>query len=206
MKILTSSGAAIAVSLPAPLPIVSAINICLTGVFMLSACQKKTTANEQITPAATPLVSQAAAVSNYAYGTILKFDAGGEAKRYEVSGWSTPEGDFTWTDKSIAVLALRLDPSDAPAVLQMTLQGLVKGTELPSQPVEVAINERTVATWEVSEKRTFTGIIPADLIKSGGAITIRLRMPKATSPASIGMNTDQRILGVSAFDLQIATQ
>lgn len=150
----------------------------------------------------------AAAPSDNSYqpGTMVHFSVNGDAKRYQVSGWSAPEGEFTWTEQKSAVLTFRLNPEKSSYVLKMTLQGLVKPPDLPSQTVEVKANQQPVATWEVSAKREFSATIPPDSLKSDGLLTISLTLPKATTPVSLGMNTDQRLLGVSCYDLQLIKQ
>jgi hypothetical protein len=180
---------------PTSVSLFSKIVALSIAVTLLAGCGKKPDGN-----------AAAASDNGYQPGTMVRFGVSGDAKRYQVSGWSTPEAEFTWTDQKSAVLTFRLNPERSSYVLKMTLQGLVKPPDLPSQTVEVKANQQPVATWEVSAKREFSATIPPDSLKADGLLTIILTLPKATTPVSLGMNTDQRLLGVSCYDLQLIKQ
>lgn len=113
--------------------------------------------------------------NGYQSAKMVRFGVSGDAKRYQVSGWSGPEGAFTWTEQKSAVLTLQLNPEKSSYVLRMTLQGLVKPPELPSQIVEVQANQQPVATWEVTAKREFTAAIPPVLLKPDGLLTMLIK-------------------------------
>jgi len=141
--------------------------------------------------------------NRYQFGTLLSFGIGGTAAPFKVSGWSGDEQGHTWTDKSVAVLSFEIDPTNEPLLLRMTLSGLTKEPALPFQPVEVAVNGSKVADWQVSTVSQFSAVIPMDVQRPKGLLTIEFRIPKATSPASLGMSNDERMLGISVSDLKI---
>ncbi|HMH05068.1 MAG TPA: hypothetical protein VK579_00160, partial [Terriglobales bacterium] len=141
--------------------------------------------------------------NRYQLGTPVVFGLGGTAGPFKVSGWSQDEQGHTWTDKELAVLSFQIEPGQEPLVLRMTLTGLTKEPSLPFQPVEVDVNGSKVADWQVANTSQFTTVIPPEAVKGGGSLRIEFKTPKATSPASLGMNGDSRVLGISVSDLVI---
>jgi hypothetical protein len=186
------------------------VAIVISLSFLLSACDQGSAPQTLASPTSTTApektsASSATADQSYSYGTVINFGQGGQAKRYQVSGWSGTEQLFTWTDKTTAVLAFKIPPTQSALTLRMSLEGLT-GMGLPFQPVRIEANGREIANWDVSTKQDFTAVIPADVAMASGPLTLTLQIPKATTPASLGQNKDVRTLGVHAFDLEISQQ
>lgn len=158
---------------------------------------------EQSSPAATAS-SLAKGASEDVVGKIINFTP--ESDRYRISGWNKPEGNYAWSEGKSAKLALPI-PADAGALtIKMTLRGLIQPPALSSQPVELYASNRKVADWQVADSGVFTAEIPAELTKSAaGTLNLELRIPKAASPHSLGMNTDGRILGVCAYSIEVSS-
>ncbi len=156
-------------------------------------------------PADTTASSSSAPAPEVAYGTKVSFGQGGNSAPMRVSGWSATEEKFTWTEGTSAVLKVKVPASDSAVTLKMTLAGLIKAPELPYQPVEVMVNNQKVADWQVANTAVFTAILPRELTKPGGELTILLKTPKATSPKTLEQSADARVLGVSCFDLELTT-
>jgi hypothetical protein len=165
------------------------------------SCEKTTpTASQPTSPAAAN--SLANAVPGSVVGKVIQFTP--DSERYRVSGWNKSEGASAWSEGTSARLALPVPADAGPLTLKMTLRGLVQPPTLPFQPVEVYANDQKIADWEVSESAAFTAEIPAELTKSGGGtLSLQLRISKATSPKSLGINTDARILGVSCYSIEL---
>ena len=151
----------------------------------------------------TPGESTPSSGVDLAYGTKVSFGTGGNSEPLRVSGWSRTEPQFTWTEGTSAVLAMRVSPTTDPVVLKMKLVGLTKDPDLPFQPVEVYINDQKVADWHVANTAEFSAAIPQAITRSGGLLGITLKIPKAVSPKALGLSADPRVLGVSCFDLQL---
>jgi hypothetical protein len=173
------------------------------GLFFLFthvSAQKTSPATSQPTTPATAS-SPASAISGNVVGQVIQFTS--DSERYRVSGWSKTEGNYAWTEGISARIALPI-PADAGALtLKMTLRGLTQPPALPSQPVEVYVKDQKVADWQVSETAPFTAEIPAALTKGIKMLTVEFRIPKATSPKTLGMNADGRILGICAYSLEV---
>ena len=170
------------------------------GLFLLlthaSGQKPSPTASQPTSPAAAN--SPASAI-----GQIIQFTS--DSERYRVSGWSKTEGNYAWTEGTSARLALPIPTDAGTLTLKMTLRGLTQLPTLPFQPVEVYANNQKVADWQVAETAAFMAEVPAELTKSGGGtVNLELRIPKAASPKSLGMNSDERILGVCAYSIELS--
>jgi hypothetical protein len=141
--------------------------------------------------------------SKYELGRAINFGKGRESERFRVAGWSHTEDQMTWTEGSSAVLNFSGLPPSEPLTIKMTMNGLTKGAELPAQPTEVYANGKKIADWQVAEKNEYLTFIPADVVSDTGSLRIEFRLPKATSPQSLGLNADLRVLGICVFNLVI---
>ncbi len=139
----------------------------------------------------------------YQLGTKLDFGTGGNAKVYEVSGWSTAEPGFTWSDKSTASLAFKIDGASGPLQLRARLNGFMKMPELPAQSVELSANGQKIADWEVGEETEMVATVPAKAVSADGILRIDFKMPKAVSPKSLGGSDDSRTLGIALRSLEL---
>ncbi len=141
---------------------------------------------------------------DYAYGTVSSLAQGGQGQIYCTFGWSKPEEKFSWTEGQSAGLSLRAPPSGAPITLRMKLAGFTNPPGLPAQAVEVSVNGRQIAAWQVASTANFFAIIPSDVSASGGNLTIVLKIPNAASPKALGLNPDGRTLGICCFEMELS--
>jgi hypothetical protein len=138
----------------------------------------------------------------YTLGSVVKFGAGGEAEKFKVSGWSSAEKEFTWTEGKGAKLSFALPQSESALTLRMKLVGLIHPPEVTYQPVEVYVNGEKIAEWQVAAPANFTATIPQK-IAAVKTLEIELRTPKSTTPKALKMNDDVRVLGVCCYEIQI---
>lgn len=151
-------------------------------------------------------ISEADSLENpraYALGTVIAFGAGRGSERYKVSGWSSEELDFTWTEGKAATLQMDVPPSAGPLSLRTRMRGIGRSAQLPFQPTDVFVNGEKVAHWEVGEPAEFRADIPPALITVSGSLLIEFRTPMAIAPSELGGNADTRVLGLCVFELQI---
>ncbi len=145
--------------------------------------------------------------TEYKFGKVINFAAGGGSQPYKKSGWHIAEEYYTWIGRQPALLELKIPPSDCPLVLKMKLSGITDAWELPTQPTQILINGRPVAEWQVGpDWDIFETPIPSDIAAQGGDIEIELLAPKAVSPESLGVGSDQRILGVRCEGMKITEE
>lgn len=160
----------------------------------LAGCgRSETTANTTPTPAA--------AVQ---FGTQISFGEGGNSELYKVSGWSKTEAKFTWTEGTSARLKIPVTATDDPVSLKLTMAALIKPPELPLQPVEIYVNDQKIAEWQVGTTAEFVAAIPSSFTKVGGDLNVEIKTPKATSPKSLGLSADPRVLGICCFQIELA--
>ncbi|HXM32025.1 MAG TPA: hypothetical protein VN921_00110 [Chthoniobacterales bacterium] len=134
---------------------------------------------------------------------MVRFSAGSGSEIYRVSGWSGAEAEFTWTDGTSAKLKLPIPDHDGPLTLRMKLGGLIQPRELPVQNVAVYANGEKIADWQVGEPADFTAPIPLELTRNAEDLNIKLRIPDAASPQSLGMSYDGRLLGVRCYFVEL---
>ena len=134
---------------------------------------------------------------NYTPGTVLYFDERDTARGFLVSGFSANEGVHTWTCANDAEMLFILP--EAPGRLKLELNHSTYNGE---QPVEVWINDRLVDTYTASGATKHTSLIPAGTV-NGTELRLRLHLPDACSPDSLGRSIDKRLLALSMQSLVI---
>jgi len=138
------------------------------------------------------------------YGTRIVFGQGGNSDSYKVSGWGRTEEKFTWSEGTSAELRIPVAATDDIIVLKMRIAALFKAPELPFQPVEIYINGQKIVEWQVGDTAEFAVAIPHDITKLGGVLTLNIKTPKATSPKTLGLSADPRVLGICCLDLELS--
>ena len=138
------------------------------------------------------------------YGSKITFARGGNSEPYKKRGWSPTEEKFTWSEGTSAQLQISVAATNDPVTLKMRIAALVKPPELPSQPVEVFINDQKIVEWQVGDTSEFVARVPPDFTKKGGVLNIDIKTPKATSPKALGLSADPRVLGICCLDLELS--
>ena len=176
---------------------------CLVGALLFSAC------DIELEP---PHTSEPR-FHLYAYGERVGFGLGGDSHRFRLHGWSHTEPHFTWTEGVGASLLFLVPRTNREVTLEMRLVPFVR-PELPVQPVHVSVNHRKIATWQVTEDKVYTAVIPADFIaapahsepgrpnlRDAVILVFDFFIPKAHFPAILADAPDWRRLGVACVDL-----
>ena len=140
------------------------------------------------------------------YGSKINFGKGGNSEPYKKSGWSPTEEKFTWSEGTSARLEIPVPASNEPVTLKMRIAALIKPPDLPFQPVEAFINDQKIADWQVAETSEFAARVSPEVTKQGGVLKIEIKTPKATSPKTLGLSADPRVLGVCVLELQFAKE
>ena len=134
---------------------------------------------------------------NYTPGTVLYFDERDTARGFLVSGFSANEGVHTWTDANDAEMTFVL--AEAPGALKLELN---HGTYNGEQTVGVWVNDQLIDTYTASGDTKHTTLIPAGTV-TGAELRLRLHLPDACSPDSLGRSIDKRLLALSMQSLVI---
>lgn len=136
---------------------------------------------------------------DYILGTTLYFDERDTARKYCVSGISGNEGTRTWTSSHDAEMLFEL--SAVPGELKLSLDYL---TYHHTQTVEVFVNDQLIETYSSSGLTYHITVIPAGTV-TGTELRLRLHLPDAVSPASLGNSRDKRRLALSLNTITIST-
>ena len=136
---------------------------------------------------------------DYTLGTTLYFDERDTARKYCVSGISGNEGMRTWTNSHDAEMLFEL--SAVPGELKLSLDYL---TYHHTQTVEVFVNDQLIETYSSVGSTCHVTVIPAGTV-TGTKLRLRLHLPEAISPASLGNSRDKRLLALSLNAVTIST-
>jgi hypothetical protein len=136
-------------------------------------------------------------------GDKISFAAAGNSRPFRVSGWSEAETNHTWTNGTAPVIAMRIAPAAQPLTLKVKCGAFLKQPDIDFQPVEVYANDEKIADWKVRDVAEYSAPIPPAISKSGGLVTITLKIPKAISPKLLGTGEDPRVLGLICFEVSL---
>lgn len=143
---------------------------------------------------------------HYEWGTTVKFGFGGNSQKYQENGWNVQENGLTWTSGSRATLIFSFGKTVTRDVkVEAEVSALVSG-KLKEQRVLIKANGKPLKEWKIrkAESCAENVIIPHSLIQSG-ILKLTFDLPEATSPASLGISGDKRVLGL-AFHTITLTQ
>jgi hypothetical protein len=117
-------------------------------------------------------------------------------------GWAVSENGRRWTVGVSAEVYFAADPAP-PARLVLTLDAFLH-RRLPAQRLRFELNGERLDEVTVAEpgRRPVELPVPAGLLRPQNVL--RLALPDARSPASLGASRDARVLGVRVGTLQLA--
>ncbi len=118
-----------------------------------------------------------------------------EADKYLWYGWSGPERQFRWTDGHEAAIIFALAEIKDLA-LEIKLGPFLAPGKLDEQQLEISLNGRAVKRLALKESAAAVYILVLPKEALGEKNILRLRMPDAASPRSMGVSEDGRRLGV----------
>ena len=112
-------------------------------------------------------------------------------------GWSSSEGDWAWSERSVAQLDFRPIPTVADVEISVDASPFLAGPKLPAQRVEMFLNETRLGTWRLEkfDASPMTARIPAALWNAKAEDHLTFVFPDACSPRSLGLSLDSRLLG-----------
>jgi hypothetical protein len=139
--------------------------------------------------------------------TVISFGSSGNAKNYFLSGWSTPEKDFTWiVGKEGASLAIPIPPlkGEALTLSAKMFPHIIPG-KLKKQTVEILINGQKAGQWDFTQPGNAekTLLIPKALLTNQNLV-VSFITPYAARPKDFGANEDPRTIGVAFYTLKLA--
>ena len=139
--------------------------------------------------------------SNYIIGSDITMGAGGNARRYMLTGWSNDENGYTFTEGRNARVALKTLPERVDLILVLDAAGL---SSPKRQTAKIKINGKPVKKLFLSSSRkTYHVNIPKKYLRPDGVMLIEFDLPRAISPLELGINKDKRILSMAVYNLNL---
>ncbi len=125
-----------------------------------------------------------------------------EGRRYQLEGWNASEPRWCWSTEHRATLIFAVD-GPAPQTLRLRLAPYVHPPKLARQRVRLRLNGQPVGELSAgdTELREYRFPLPAGALQPKNRLTFEL--PDASTPASVGEGSDQRLLGVSLQWLEL---
>lgn len=111
-----------------------------------------------------------------------------------LTGFSEPESDWRWTDGAQASFTCEARQSYRTA--KLTLAPYVSGAH-PRQRVGIAVNGAAPKALTMDSPAAQVVALPLPPVAAGQPIAIRLDLPDAVAPKSLGLDDDGRRLGVA---------
>jgi hypothetical protein len=143
----------------------------------------------------------------YPIGERISFAQGGTGHKYTGPGWFGAEPWGIWTERSTAVVMLKLlDTPDRDMALSIEGQAFLTEKH-PVQDIEVLVNQHPVETLRYTfpsgiDMRVIT--IPKSLVKEKkGLLIIKFKIKDPKSSAELGLSTDDRLLGLAVVSLRL---
>lgn len=130
--------------------------------------------------------------------TVVDCAKGGNLNLFTLFGFTTPDGEASWTNMPEAGLQFRSPPAARDVELKITATPFAPNDrKIFSQPMNLFVNGRKIASFDLRDEQTVTAVIPRDIWNLYPVVSVVFHIPHAISPARLGMSSDPRILGWS---------
>lgn len=136
----------------------------------------------------------------YVTGHVLKFAVNGNADPYQDAGWSQSEPEFCWTQEEAADLIFQFEKPPGDLVLSFTVNPHLGG-DVDYQKVTAMWDNIPVGSWTIRQAGTYHALILSQAVEQIPIHRLRFLVPGSFSPASKGLSTDGRRLGLAFREL-----
>jgi len=133
----------------------------------------------------------------------IAFGTEGEGANYQLDGWSVTEDTFTWTNAPASRLRLPTLPDSDLCVLRLVGNPFVSNGILPSQRVEIWIDDQRLGVARATQVSVIECELPAGVLRPNQQATLTLRLPDAARPKDVTGFDDDRLLGFALHRLII---
>ena len=117
-------------------------------------------------------------------------------------GWSGAEPEFRWTDGTEAGIVFAIGEI-TPLSMQIKAQPFLAAGKVPKQTLYVALNGHNIAQMELTDDHVSDLSVDLPVKYLARENRLILGLPDATSPESIGINNDQRLLGLAVREITL---
>lgn len=146
--------------------------------------------------------------ADYVMGTRIDFGMQGNASTITDYGWGPQLKGHSWSKAKKAALVIQVPEQHRDTDLALTLwyNAFINAEKLPRQRIEISVNGAVVDAWvENTGGLTNRRIsIPASA-NATGKLDIVFSFPDAASPASLGIGSDRKALGIALRSVQLDT-
>jgi hypothetical protein len=138
----------------------------------------------------------------YEWGQILRFSSDGSALPYLDTGWTTPEEALIWTDGYNSRLSFEVEPAETDISLMLRCAPFLAEGRLPHQELHIFVNFLRVGFRLIPDRTEVALTLPARILAEP-KLEIDFYMPKAASPAALGLGGDIRVLGLAVSEMAL---
>ncbi len=132
----------------------------------------------------------------------LKFGLNGSAEDSQLSGWSSPENGYTWSDGSIALIGIGAPDAPFGFFLEVDWQPALRAPYLSRQIVIVEINSQIVGTFAIDRAGPFAFLCPPQR-KSARRLIVGFRFQNAFRPCDFGSSPDRRNIALAFSAIRV---
>jgi hypothetical protein len=126
-------------------------------------------------------------------GQTITFGAHGNARQFQLDGWSGPESDWTWTIGGSATILIPAPQAPHGYYLEIDATPALHWPTRPSQPVIISANDERIAVIDLRESCRFAVRFPSPAYSW---IAVRFDIPNSFRPCDFGINGDTRDIGL----------
>jgi hypothetical protein len=138
-------------------------------------------------------------VEKYNYGSTINFGIEGNYNKFQASGWHAPENGFNWSSDT-ASLTIPIEKTDSDLEL---IVKLIQNLQ-PGKKVDIMVNGKKAGEWLFGENNIEEAAITIEnSLLDDDFLNITFIITGAKSPKDMGINEDQRILGIGVKSLVI---
>jgi hypothetical protein len=134
----------------------------------------------------------------YFWDSLISFGFTGNAEKYEDTGWNKPANIDQTTNGKHSRLNLIVNETKSDIMLEATFTPYIPKGKLSRQRVSILVNGHPAGEWVLTEEiqQSRSILIPNKFLR-GKSVQLDFILPDATSPKSLNLSTDQRVLALS---------
>ncbi len=127
----------------------------------------------------------------------IDFGQDGNSHLFRKEGWSEPEPRYTWTTGLASSLELPRPDEPGEYLLELNVHPFISDGKISSQKLRVTINDAEVGDFDVRVTSSLECLLPWDLLKTDGSVSVKFAHPFAASRRSINGEADERLIALA---------
>ncbi|MDP1622335.1 MAG: sulfatase-like hydrolase/transferase [Bacteroidales bacterium] len=133
----------------------------------------------------------------YTWDSVISFGLMGNAEIFQDTGWSVPRSNDQWNNGKLSRLNFVVNETESDILLEATFTPFLSTGKLDTQRVNILVNNKMVGQWVLTENclQSKTVLIPNKIL-NGKSLDLSFIFPDATSPTSLNLDQDHRLLAI----------